>query len=80
MTSVFDGISEIFVEVFEVSREDAQNLEYEAVPGWDSIGHMMMVSALEEKFGISLELDEIIGISNFETCVKAVESKIARSE
>lgn len=77
MSSVIDSVSEIFVDVFEVSKEDAYNLEYEAVPGWDSIGHMMMVSALEEKFDISLELDEIIGISNFETCVKAVESKIA---
>ena len=35
------------------------NLKYNEIPEWDSIGHMTLISDLEEKFDISIETDDI---------------------
>ena len=33
-------------------------LEYESVPEWDSIGHMSLMSSLEQAFKISISTDD----------------------
>ena len=42
-----------------------ENLKYESVPEWDSIGHMALISALEDKFKISFKTDDIVNFSSF---------------
>ena len=34
-----------------------EKLEYNGIPEWDSIGHMTLISGLEDGFNISLETD-----------------------
>lgn len=41
------------------------SLEYNQIPEWDSIGHMTLMSGLEEEFNISLETDDIVDFSSF---------------
>lgn len=55
-----------FVEVLQVQESDLPGLKYQAVEAWDSIGHMQLMSALEEAFGIELDIDDIIDISSYE--------------
>jgi acyl carrier protein len=43
-----------------------KNIEYNSIPEWDSIGHMSLMSAVEEAFNISFETDDIIDFSSFE--------------
>ena len=40
-------------------------LEYNEIPEWDSIGHMTLMSGLEEEFKITLETDDIVDFSSF---------------
>lgn len=40
-------------------------LKYESVPEWDSIGHMSLISALEENFSISIDTDDVVDFSSF---------------
>lgn len=40
-------------------------LKYESVPEWDSIGHMSLISALEEIFSISIDTDDVVDFSSF---------------
>ena len=42
-----------------------ENLKYNDIPEWDSIGHMTLMSALEEAFEITLETDDIVDFSSF---------------
>ena len=42
-----------------------EKLEYNQVTEWDSIGHMTLVSDLEEAFNISFETDDIIDFSSY---------------
>ena len=40
-------------------------LKYQSIDNWDSIGHMTLMSALETEFSITLETDDIIDFSSF---------------
>tara|TARA_B100000963_G_scaffold361760_1_gene399327 strand:- start:11592 stop:11831 length:240 start_codon:yes stop_codon:yes gene_type:complete len=47
-----------------------EKLKYESIPEWDSIGHMSLIAALEEKCKISFKTDDIINFSSFEKGIK----------
>ncbi len=42
-----------------------ENLKYNEIPEWDSIGHMTLISNLEDAFEISFETDDIVDFSSF---------------
>lgn len=65
-----DRVKKIFSEVFEVDINEVESIEYQSVEGWDSIGHMMMISELESQFSVSIDIDDVIVISNFAECIK----------
>lgn len=42
-----------------------EKLKYNDIPEWDSIGHMTLMSELENDFKIALETDDIVDFSSF---------------
>ena len=58
--------TQVFVETFEVSAEEAVNLKYQDIDAWDSVGHMGLISAIEDTFDIMMDTDDIIDFSSFE--------------
>ena len=42
-----------------------KDIKYNEVPEWDSIGHMTLMSDLEEKFKINIDTDDIVDFSSF---------------
>lgn len=65
MTTLED-YTRAFTETFEISEEAAQNLKYQDIKAWDSVGHMGLIAKLEEAFDIMMETDDIIDLSSFE--------------
>ena len=64
--SNIEKYKKVFMETFNVKEDKLKNnLEYDSIPEWDSVGHMTMVAALEEAFDIVLEMDDIIDFSSF---------------
>ena len=62
--------SEIYKETFISSlsidpKKFTKELKYNEIDEWDSIGHMTLIAALEEKFEISIETDDIVDFSSF---------------
>lgn len=56
-----------FIESFDIEKSMLnEELKYESIPEWDSVGHMTMISNLEEVFDIVMEMDDIIDFSSFE--------------
>ena len=55
----------VFTETFSVSAEDAEKLEYQGITEWDSVGHMGLITALEDAFDIMMDTDDIIDLSSF---------------
>ena len=55
-----------FVEALDVDTSIVNDsLKYNDVSEWDSIGHMTLMSSLEEAFDISIETDDIIDFSSY---------------
>ena len=55
-----------FCEAFQIEDIKLIGLMYQAIPTWDSVGHMALVAALEQEFDIMMETDDIIDLSSFE--------------
>lgn len=55
-----------FKETIMVKDSDLPNMKYQDVAAWDSVGHMALMAALEEAFGVELDIDDIIDFSSFE--------------
>ena len=64
--SNLEKYTQVFVETFEVSPEEAQKLKYQDIDAWDSVGHMGLISALEDTFDIMMDTDDIIDFNSFE--------------
>lgn len=55
-----------FIKSLSINENNFKdNLEYNEIPEWDSIGHMTLMSELEEEFNISLETEDIVDFSSF---------------
>ena len=54
-----------FIKTFLVSQDDLQDLKYQEVSGWDSVGHMALMVALEETFAIEMDIDDIIDFASY---------------
>ncbi len=55
-----------FASVLELGPDvDRSKLIYNEYPGWDSVGHMALVAALETEFDCMLEMDDILDMSSF---------------
>ena len=50
-----------------------EKIKYNDVPEWDSIGHMTLMSELEEGFDISIDTDDIIDFSSFKKGIQILK-------
>jgi|TARA_B110000858_G_scaffold193299_1_gene245539 acyl carrier protein len=56
----------IFIESLDFDEKlFKEELKYQEIEEWDSIGHMGLVSALEDEFSITFETDDIIAYSSY---------------
>jgi acyl carrier protein len=58
--------NQAFIESFTIDESLLKDdLEYNTIQEWDSIGHMALIAALEEAFEIRMETDDIIDFSSY---------------
>jgi acyl carrier protein len=67
-------------EVFSIEK-DSINLETAPgdFPEWDSLGHLNLLSSLEEKLNISFDMDETMSIQSIQDLKKILDSKCMES-
>ena len=58
--------NEAFTKTLGVKQSKLKNLKYQGVKSWDSVGHMNLISVLEKKFKIEMEIDDIVDLSSYE--------------
>ena len=65
---------DIFIKSLSIETSKFnENLKYNDIPEWDSIGHMSLVAALEEAYKISLETDDIVDFSSFKKGIEILK-------
>lgn len=63
-----------FVESLSINLKDLkEDLKYNDIPEWDSIGHMTLISNLEDAFEINIETDDIVDFSSYKEGLKILQ-------
>lgn len=60
-----EKLTKVFADTFGVKPEDVDGLTYQSIEQWDSVGHMTLIAAIEDNFGITMDTDDIIDLSSF---------------
>ncbi len=55
----------IFTKTFGIKDSKLNNLKYQDIKQWDSVGHMHLISVIEKKFKIQMDINDIIDFSSF---------------
>ena len=54
-----------FMVALDVKEDQLADLKYQDVPTWDSVGHMGLISELEDAFDIQFETDDIVDFNSY---------------
>jgi acyl carrier protein len=77
MAVVFEQIRAMASDLFGVPVEQITAASSpQTIENWDSIQHLNLVLAVEEKFGVQLSPEEIEEMKNVGETAKLVESKL----
>lgn len=75
MDDIRKRIEQVFTETFKVQPPLADTLSSGDIHAWDSLNHIVLINKIEEAFGISFELDEMLTMQRFGEICAAVEKK-----
>ena len=65
---------DIFIKSLAIDdKKFNEKIQYNEIPEWDSIGHMTLMSGLEEGFGITMETDDIVDFSSFKKGIEILK-------
>ena len=57
---------DIFIKSLSIdTKKFNEKIQYNDIPEWDSIGHMTLISGLEEEFKITMDTDDIVDFGSF---------------
>ena len=66
--------SEIFKTALNIDNSKlGENLKYNEIDEWDSIGHMSLIAAIEEEYKITFETDDIVDFSSFKKGIELLK-------
>lgn len=76
---VLGKVQEAFKAAFDVDPQQV-TMETSAsdIPQWDSVGHLSLASSLEEVFGITLDVDDLMEMENVREIVRVITPKLAQ--
>lgn len=62
-----------FMDALDVQENLLTGLQYQDVPAWDSVGHMGLISELEDTFDIQFETDDIVDFNSYERGIELLK-------
>jgi acyl carrier protein len=74
--TLIDEIKEVFLTEFGIPADEfSSSLAYGSIPEWDSASHMVIITALEERFDIMFDPDEVVELSTVDQIEAALKAK-----
>jgi acyl carrier protein len=81
MQDVLARVQKAFSAAFEVEPGSVSiNMAPGDIRAWDSMGHVTLASSLEQEFGLTFDVDELMAMENVREIVRIVQGKLARLE
>ena len=76
MATNLEKLQTAFFKGFNLSSIDQiPALKLKESPNWDSVGHITLISEIEDAFDLDLEADDMFEIDTFDSAIKVLESK-----
>lgn len=75
MDDIRKRVEQLFTETFKVIPPLEDSLSSGDVHAWDSLNHIVLMNKIEESFGISFDLDEMLTTQSFGEICSAVAEK-----
>jgi acyl carrier protein len=73
-TSTASALEQVFRRALDLPDDvDVTALAYGHHAHWDSVGHMVLVAEIEDAFGVMLDTDDVIGLSDWQAAVELLE-------
>jgi acyl carrier protein len=67
----------VFSEELAISIDQViDTLEYNTISEWDSIAHMRLIAALEDKFDIMIDTEDVVEMSTFAIACDTVQKYV----
>ena len=63
----------VFMDCLGVDEDQLEGLNYQDVPAWDSVGHMGLISELEDAFDIQFETDDIVDFNSYKKGIELLK-------
>jgi acyl carrier protein len=73
---IADRVEAIFRQSFEIEKF-TEDLSIDNVPGWDSMGHVGLILALQKEFGVSITPAEAIELTNVKNIIQFLSKRTA---
>ena len=81
MQELLTKVQTAFHSAFDV---DPQTVTLETspddVPAWDSMGHVSLASSLEQTFGLTFDVDDLMEMENVKEICRIVQSKLGKAQ
>lgn len=75
--NTLEKIIEIVATTCDVNKSEVSESSMVGdFPAWDSVGHLSILSAVEEAYDISFEPEDMMELEDVNDIVKAVEAKL----
>ena len=75
---VLEKVIEVIAVICSVEKSEVnENSTVGDFPAWDSMGHLSILSKVEETFDISFEPEEMMEMEDVSDIVKTVKEKLA---
>ena len=72
-----EKVIEIIAGICDVEKSEInENSTIGDFPAWDSVGHLTILSSVEEAFDISFEPEEMMELEDVKDIVEAVNAKL----
>ena len=76
MKNLFDvdnKLKKIFINVFQIQNKDiTNNSSMKKIEKWESLNHIGLISAIEEKFDLQFNDEEIVKMINYKLIIKNI--------
>ena len=70
---IFEGLNEVFSDVFDEDIVVNENTTADDIEDWDSLMHITLISAVEDEFDMKFDMKDIVNLKNVGEMVDIIE-------
>jgi acyl carrier protein len=75
--SVDDQLKNFLASQFKIEKKEiSDDLSFGDLPQWDSLGHMSLMAAIEDQFGVEVNTDAIADLVNYKAILAFLQRSI----